>query len=85
MASDATAPLEPQVEDETISMDLRRLSADAGLKGMPAGDQRCENCAFYLEETADISYCWHPRLRILVGAEWWCGWWEPPPSSPAGS
>ena len=26
-----------------------------------------------------ISYCWHPKLRILVGAEWWCQWWDAVP------
>jgi len=31
---------------------------------------------YYLENTADISYCWHPKLRILVGGTWWCQWWE---------
>jgi hypothetical protein len=25
---------------------------------------------------AKISYCWHPKLRILVGGPWWCQWWE---------
>jgi hypothetical protein len=24
----------------------------------------------------DFSYCWHQQLRILVGGEWWCQWWE---------
>jgi hypothetical protein len=24
----------------------------------------------------DISYCWHPKRRILVGGAWWCQWWE---------
>jgi hypothetical protein len=19
---------------------------------------------------------WHPKLRILVGVEWWCQWWD---------
>ena len=23
-----------------------------------------------------IAYCWHPKLRILVGGSWWCQWWE---------
>ena len=31
---------------------------------------------YYLENTADVSYCWHPKLRILVGENWWCQWWE---------
>ena len=28
---------------------------------------------------ADISYCWHQKLRILVGANWWCQWWDGDP------
>jgi len=23
-----------------------------------------------------ISSCWHPKLRVLVGGQWWCQWWE---------
>ena len=58
---------EPKEIDETLSMELRHLSENAVLKGRPSGDEKCENCRYYLEPTADISYCWHPKLRILVG------------------
>ena len=67
---------EPKEIDEQRSMELRHLSANAGLRGKAAGEQQCENCVYYLENTADLSYCWHPKLRILVGAKWWCQWWE---------
>jgi hypothetical protein len=20
--------------------------------------------------------CWHPKLRSLVGGDWWCQWWD---------
>jgi len=76
MADDVMAPPEPKEIDETRSMELRHLSANAGLRGKPVGEQQCENCVYYLENTADVSYCWHPKLRILVGSEWWCQWWE---------
>ena len=46
------------------------------LDEVPSGNEKCDNCLYYLEPTADISYCWHLKLRILVGAEWWCQWWE---------
>ena len=46
------------------------------LKGEPYGDEKCDNCLYYLNTAEAISYCWHPKLRILVGAEWWCQWWE---------
>jgi hypothetical protein len=67
---------EPKEIDETLSMELRHLSENAVLKGRPSGEEKCENCRYYLEPTADISYCWHPKLRILVGAQWWCQWWD---------
>lgn len=73
-------PPEPKEIDEKLSMELRVLSSNAVLKGKPSGDERCDNCLYYLEPTADLSYCWHQKLRILVGADWWCQWWEEIPS-----
>ena len=70
--------LSPVEVDETTSMELRVLVADVSLKGSPSGSAKCENCEYYLEPTAELSYCWHPALRILVGAEWWCECWEAP-------
>ena len=40
----------------------------------------CDNCLFYLDPDAELSYCWHPTLRILVGGNWWCQWWEEIPA-----
>ena len=67
---------EPKEIDEKLAIQLRHLADNAVLKGQPQGDERCENCLYYLENTAEVSYCWHPKLRILVGAQWWCQWWE---------
>ena len=67
---------EPKEIDEKLSLELRYLAQNAVLKGKPSGDEKCENCVYYLENTADLSYCWHPKLRILVGAQRWCQWWE---------
>src|SRR5471032_331001 len=67
---------EPKEVDEKIAMELRHLAANAVLIGKPSGAEKCENCRYYLEPTAEISYCWHPKLRILVGAQWWCQWWD---------
>src|SRR4026209_64731 len=69
-------PPEPKEIDEKLSMELRILASNAVLKGVPSGDEKCENCLYYLEPTAHISYCWHSKLRILVGAQWWCQWWQ---------
>lgn len=76
MSDHVTAQPEPQEIDEKVSMELRILSTDAHLKGRATGGGRCDNCLYYLEPTADISYCWHQKLRILVGADWWCQWWD---------
>jgi hypothetical protein len=62
--------------DETRSMELRHVSTNAMLRGRPSGDEQCGNRRYHLENTADLSYCWHPKLRILVGAHWWCQWLE---------
>lgn len=70
---------EPKPIDEKLAIELRHLAENAVLKGVPYGEERCENCLYYLEPDAEISYCWHPKLRILVGTQWWCQWWEKPP------
>jgi hypothetical protein len=71
---------EPTAADEERSIELRHLAQDAVLRGKPNGDERCDNCLFYLEPAEGISYCWHPKLRVLVGAQWWCQWWEEIPA-----
>jgi hypothetical protein len=75
---------EPKEIDEKVSMELRILSSDAGLKGRSSAPERCDNCRSCLEPTADISYCWHQKLRILVGADWWCQWWDRDPDGDHG-
>ncbi len=72
---DVGAP-EPKPIDEELSVKLGHLAEDAILRGKPNGDERCDNCLYYLDNNADVSYCWHPKLRVLVGGLWWCQWWE---------
>jgi hypothetical protein len=72
---------EPKPVDEQLSMELQILASNAVLRGHPSGDERCENCRYFLDETADLSYCWHPKIRILVGNNWWCQWWEEIPDA----
>jgi hypothetical protein len=67
---------EPKEIDEKLSLQLRHLADDAVLKGQPSGDERCSNCLYYSETEKKISYCWHMKLRILVGHDWWCQWWH---------
>ncbi len=76
MADDELPKPEPKEIDEKLSIQLRHLLEDATLKGKPYGEEKCDNCLYYSEVDQKISYCWHPKLRILVGAEWWCQWWE---------
>jgi hypothetical protein len=79
--TDVALPLpEPTELDEVRHRELQILADDAVLKGHPYGDERCQNCLFYLNVDDSISYCWHPKLRVLVGADWWCQWWEEIPA-----
>ena len=66
----------PKPIDEARALELRHLADDAVLRAVPNGDERCANCLFYLNPDDELTYCWHPKLRILVGASWWCQWWE---------
>jgi len=67
---------EPKEIDEQRSVELRILAEDAVLRAKPNGDERCHNCLYYLNPDEELTYCWHPKLRILVGGDWWCQWWE---------
>jgi hypothetical protein len=67
---------EPKEIDEKLSLELKHLQEDAILRGKPNGDERCRNCLYYLNTDEDIAYCWHSKIRILVGEDWWCQWWE---------
>lgn len=67
---------EPVEIDDEISMKLGHLAEDAILRGRPYQGEKCITCVYYLDTDKDVAYCWHPKLRILVGAEWWCQWWE---------
>lgn len=76
MSNNKTSPPEPLDLDEKIYGELQIVAAAASLRGHPIGDQRCDNCEYYLEPDASLSYCWHPKLRVLVGDRWWCQWWS---------
>ena len=73
-------PPEPQEIDEKKWLEWKDLMDRAILRPHPlvefGKEHRCDNCLFYLDPEADLSYCWHPNLRILVGGNWWCQWWE---------
>jgi len=69
-------PPTPKPIDEQLWLELKDKLERATLKGKPMGSEQCSTCLYYLDTDADISYWWHQTLRILVGAEWWCQWWE---------
>lgn len=79
--SDGLAVPEPNEVDEQKNRELMILREDAVLRGKPYGEEKCGNCLYYLDADDDIAYCWHPKIRILVGADWWCQWWEEIPES----
>jgi hypothetical protein len=66
----------PKPIDETRALELRHMADDAVLRAVPNGAESCANCLYYLNPDDELSYCWHPKLRILVGGQWWCQWWE---------
>ena len=76
MADDDLPKPEPKEVDEKLALQLSHMMEDNVLKGQPYGDEKCGNCLYYLNTDEKIAYCWHPKLRILVGTEWWCQWWE---------
>ncbi|MBY0275074.1 hypothetical protein K2Z84_07025 [Candidatus Binatia bacterium] len=76
MAENDLPKPEPKEIDTKLAMELQHLSEDALLRGFPSGTEQCDNCLYYLNPDEKMSYCWHPKLRILVGANWWCQWWE---------
>ncbi len=75
MADELPKP-EPKEIDEKNAIQLRHLIEDTVLKGVPYGDEQCDNCLYYLDPDEKLAYCWHSKVRILVGATWWCQWWE---------
>ena len=77
MSEDELPVPAPKPIDEQNWLRLRDLAERAVLRGHAYQDiERCRNCLYYLNPDDDLSYCWHPQLRILVGAGWWCQWWE---------
>jgi hypothetical protein len=76
MSTDEDTRPTPKPIDEVRALELRHVAEDAVLRAVPNGDERCDNCRYYLNPDEEISYCWHPKLRILVGRPWWCQWWD---------
>jgi hypothetical protein len=71
---EAKVSREEQMERENEA--FLAIQREAKLRGTPSGEQRCDNCKYYVGEWKKIAYCNHPKLQLLVGAQWWCQWWE---------
>ena len=85
MPDEQIPPPEPKEIDSQKWLEWKDLMDRAILRAYPLEEfgrvYRCDNCLFYLDPDADLSYCWHPNLRILVGGSWWCQWWEEIPAA----
>lgn len=66
---------DPQV-DEVRFAEAQRMVKVAALRGTPLEGDRCANCYYYLEPEESLAFCWHEKLQVLVGSEWWCHYWE---------
>jgi hypothetical protein len=66
---------EPAV-DEARFADAQRIVKVSALRGTPLEGDACGTCYYFLEPGADLAFCWHEKLQILVGASWWCHYWE---------
>jgi hypothetical protein len=64
------------IVDEVRFADAQRVARLAALRGTPLDDDRCRACYYYLDPDADLAFCWHEKLQILVGSDWWCHFWE---------
>ena len=64
--------------DEARFAEAQRVVKIAALRGTPLDDDDCANCLYYLEPDAPLAFCRHEKVQILVGAHWWCHFWEMP-------
>jgi hypothetical protein len=66
---------EPIVDDERFQAAQRVVKVTA-LRGTPVDGDRCDGCYYYLEPDEPFAFCWQEKLQMLVGAEWWCQYFE---------
>jgi len=58
------------VEELTARADRAELTAEG------TDEQHCGNCRYYNEMKAEIGYCSHEQVDMVVGEPWWCTFWE---------
>jgi hypothetical protein len=66
---------EPDV-DEVRFAAAQRVVKVAALRSTPVDEDSCSTCLYYLEPGEGLSFCWQEKVQILVGAGWWCHFWE---------
>jgi hypothetical protein len=64
------------VVDEARFAEAQRVLRVSALRAEPLDDDRCGNCLYYLEPSDAFAFCWHEKLQMLVGVDWWCHFWE---------
>ena len=62
--------------DEQAFASVQRLIKVTALRGTPVEGDSCANCYYFLEPGMPMAFCWHEKLQTLVGAHWWCQFWE---------
>ena len=67
--------IEPEVDEQKFQQAQRALKISA-LQPAPSDGDSCHDCLYYLERDDELAFCWHEKLQILVGATWWCHYWE---------
>ena len=67
--------IEPEVDEQKFQHAQRALKISA-LQPAPSDGDSCRSCLYYLERDSELAFCWHEKLQILVGATWWCHYWE---------
>jgi hypothetical protein len=66
---------EPEVDEARFQQAQRALKISA-LQAAPSDGDSCSTCFYYLESGRELAFCWHEKLQILVGSDWWCHYWE---------
>jgi hypothetical protein len=66
---------EPEVDEAKFQQAQRALKISA-LQTEPSDGDRCGTCLYFLEPDSPLAFCWHEKLQILVGEDWWCHYWE---------
>ena len=80
--SDYTIP-EPEpkeIDEQTLHGARPHGGHSTSSVGIPQATSGATTAATTSTTTKDLSYCWHPKVRILVGGNWWCQWWEEIPA-----